>query len=415
MLEAPQTAAGGSDANRYTLKDKIRAIGPGIIIIGSFLGPGTITTATRTGASFGYSLLWTIVFSVLATIILQEMASRIGIISQKGLAEHITEFFEKNKFLKTLSIYFVGGAITLGGVAYMSGDLLGTSLGISQITGLPREAIAPFIGLLILFIINVGTVKWLEYILGALVATMVIIFVMTMFIVQPDLSEMAAGLVPSIPENGLLYCVALIGTTIVPYNLFIHCTNAKDKWNKPEHLTLSRWDITVSVIIGGIITMAVMVTAGTIMRGMEVNSVADLSVQLEPVLGSYANLVMSLGLFAAGLSSAIITPLGVSYVLSGLLGWQPNKTDKRFVFTNIAILVIGIIGATTGFNPLTVILMAQALNGVFLPVIVIAVVVIASLPKVLGENANSGLQKFLGAGIILVTAAIGIKSLASMF
>ena len=415
MLEVTQTAAGGSDANRYTLKDKIRAIGPGIIIIGSFLGPGTITTATRTGASFGYSLLWTIVFSVLATIILQEMASRIGIISQKGLAEHITEFFEKNKFLRTLSIFFVGGAITLGGIAYMSGDLLGTSLGISQITGLPREAIAPFIGLLILFIINVGTVKWLEYILGALVATMVIIFVMTMFIVQPDLSEMAAGLVPSIPENGLLYCVALIGTTIVPYNLFIHCTNAKDKWSKPEHLTLSRWDITVSVIIGGIITMAVMVTAGTIMRGMEVNSVADLSVQLEPVLGSYANLVMSLGLFAAGLSSAIITPLGVSYVLSGLLGWQPNKTDKRFVFTNIAILVIGIIGATTGFNPLTVILMAQALNGVFLPVIVIAVVVIASLPKVLGENANSGLQKFLGAGIILVTAAIGIKSLASMF
>ncbi len=109
---------------KYTLKDKLKAMGPGIIIVGSFLGPGTVTTATRTGATFGFSVLWAVIFSVIATIVLQEMSARLGIISQKGLAEHIVDIFEHNKFLKNLSILLVGGAITLGGIAYMSGDLI---------------------------------------------------------------------------------------------------------------------------------------------------------------------------------------------------------------------------------------------------------------------------------------------------
>src|SRR5665647_1310274 len=251
---------------KYTLKDKLKAMGPGIIIVGSFLGPGTVTTATRTGASFGYALLWTVLFSIVATIALQEMSARLGIITQKGLAEHIVEIVEEKPFLKNLSIWFVGGAITLGGIAYMSGDLLGTSLGISNLTGIPTNFVAPAIGIIILILINLGTIKWLEKILGVLVVTMMSVFVITMVIVKPDMAALAKGLIPTVPKGALMNCVALIGTTIVPYNLFSHCTNAKNKWNKPEDLVLSRWDTYVSITVGGIITAAVMITAATVMR-----------------------------------------------------------------------------------------------------------------------------------------------------
>jgi len=395
---------------KYTLKEKMKAMGPGIIIVGSFLGPGTVTTATRTGATFGFSVLWAVVFSVIATIILQEMSARLGIISQKGLAEHIVDIFEHNKFLKNLSILLVGGAITLGGIAYMSGDLIGTSLGISNLTGIPTNYIAPAIGVIILILLNVGTVKWLEKILGVLVLTMVTVFVITMVVVKPDLGEMAMGLVPTVPEGALMNVVALIGTTIVPYNLFIHCANARDNWKNPEDLVLSKWDTTVSIIIGGIITSAVLITAATVMRGMTVNSAADMALQLEPTLGRFANIFMSVGLFAAGFSSATITPLGVSYVLAGLLGWKQDKSDKRFFYTNVAILILGIIGSATGFNPLTIIILAQALNGIFLPLIVIFLVYITASKKVLGKYSNSKLANVLGVIISGITLVIGGRS-----
>lgn len=400
---------------KYTLKEKLKAMGPGIIVVGSFLGPGTITTATRTGASFGFALLWTVLFSVIATIVLQEMSARLGIITQKGLAEHITDIFGASPVLKIVSILFVGGAITLGGIAYMSGDLLGTSLGISNLTGIPTRVVAPFIGVIILIILNIGTVKWIEKILGVLVTAMVTIFVITMVIVKPDMGEMMRGLVPTIPNGALMNCVALIGTTIVPYNLFIHCTNAKAKWNKPEDLVLSNWGTTVPIIIGGVITAAVMITAATVMRGMTVTSAADMAIQLEPTLGSFSNIFMSLGLFAAGFSSAIITPLGVSYVLGGLLGWKLDKSDKRFFYTNIIILVLGILGSATGINPLTIIILAQALNGIFLPVIVVFLVLITSTHKVLGKYTNSAIAKIVGIAISLITIVIGGSSLLSVF
>lgn len=405
---------GNAVQEKYSFMDKLKAMGPGIIIVGSFLGPGTVTTATRTGASFGYALLWTVLFSVLATIVLQEMSARLGIITQKDLSTHITDIFEENPVLKKISIIFVGGAITLGGIAYMSGDLIGTSLGISNLTGIPTNIIAPMIGLIILVLLNVGTVKWLEKILGTLVALMVTVFVITMIVVKPDLGLMAAGLVPTIPEGALMNTVALIGTTIVPYNLFIHCTNAGKRWNKPGQLVLSKWDTTVSIIIGGIITSAVMITAATVMRGLPVNSAADMALQLEPTLGAFANIFMSMGLFAAGFSSAIITPLGVSYVLGGLLGWKLDKSDKRFFYTNVGILILGIIGSATGFNPLTIIILAQALNGVFLPVIVIFLVLITSTRKVLGKYTNNPFQIIVGIGISLITLVIGSSSVLSV-
>lgn len=400
--------------SKYSIKDKIKAMGPAVVIVGSFLGPGTVTTATRTGAGFGYGLLWTIVFSIIATIILQEMSARLGIITQKELSEHIVDIFEEKPMLKSIAILFVGGAITLGGIAYMSGDLIGTSLGVSNVTGIPTNYVAPIIGVIILFIINMGDVKWLEKILSVLVALMVFVFVVTMIVVKPDLGELVKGFVPVIPKGGLMNCIALIGTTIVPYNLFIHCSNAQKHWKTPEDLELSKWGTYVAITIGGIITASVMITAAAVMKGMPVNSAADMALQLEPTLGKYSNIFMSIGLFSAGLSSAIVTPLGVSYVLGGLLGWKLDKSDKRFLYTNIGILLLGIIGSATGINPLSIIIAAQALNGIFLPVIVIFLVYITCSEKVLGKYANSQIVKILGILISIITFILGTSSVLSV-
>lgn len=337
---------------KYTLKEKFMALGPGLLVVGSFIGPGTVTSSTRAGATYGYQLLWCVLFSVIAVIIMQGMAARLGIVTQKGIAENLIEDLKDRPVLRNFLVALVAAAILLGGVAYMSGDLTGTAIGISALTGIPTNIIAPIWGVCILFLnAHDNAIKWLEKLLTVCVSIMAFVFVVTMFVVKPNWAEVFGGLLPTVPAGAIMTCVSLIGTTVVPYNLFIHATSAHQTWKDPEEIPLSQFDVKVSMTIGGIITGAIMVTAGTVMRGMEVNSAIDMAAQLEPLLGDLAVPFLAIGLICAGISSAVITPLGVSYVFAGLFGWKLDKSDKRYFFTNIGIVVFGIIGASTASIP----------------------------------------------------------------
>lgn len=401
---------------QYTLKEKIMAMGPGLLVVGSFIGPGTVTSSTRAGANFGYQLLWCVAFSVIAVIVLQGMASRLGIVTQKGISENLIEELKGYPVLKNFMVFLVAAAILLGGVAYMSGDLTGTAVGISALTGIPTKIIAPLWGVCILFLnAQENAIKKLEGLLTICVSVMALVFVITMFVVKPNWGEVFSGLIPTVPSGAIMNCVALIGTTVVPYNLFIHATSSRQTWKDPDQIPLAEFDVKCSMIIGGIITAAIMVTSGAVMRGMEVNSAIDMAVQLEPLLGNLSVPFLATGLIAAGISSAVITPLGVSYVFAGLFGWELSKKDKRYFFTNIGIVVFGIIGAATGFNPLTIIMAAQAVNGVFLPVSVAVLVWLASKSSVMGQYKNKTHQIVLGAAVFVISLIIGVSSVMSLF
>ena len=207
---------------KYTLKEKIMAMGPGLLIVGSFIGPGTVTSSTRAGANFGYDLLWCVVFSVVAVIIMQGMSARLGIVTQKGIPENLLKELKDRPALKNFMVFLVAAAILLGGVAYMSGDLTGTALGLSALTGIPTKFIAIGWGICIL-ILNArdNAIKWLETLLGVCVSVMAAVFLITMFVVKPDWSAVFGGVIPSVPAGAIMTCVSLIGTTVVPYNLFI--------------------------------------------------------------------------------------------------------------------------------------------------------------------------------------------------
>ncbi len=397
---------------RYTFMDKVRAIGPAVVITGSFIGPGTVTTATRTGADFGYSLLWTVVFAIVATIILQTMAARLGVVTREGLSEAISKTF-KNPVLKYMSMGLVGIAIPIGCIAYMGGDLTGSAAGLSTITGISTQILGPIIGICILLLINYGPFALIEKVLMVLVATMAVVFVVSMFAVGPNWAEVASGLVPSIPSGGLFLVLGLIGTTIVPYNFFVHAVNARKAFKGPEELQLTTLDIVVAITVGGIITAAVLITAGTVIRGVSVESVATMSEALRPIMGDYAKYFLSVGLIAAGLSSAIVTPLGASYVLAGFFGWKYNKSDRRFFWTNMSILIFGILISATGLNPVLVIISAQVLNGIILPVAVIFLVVITSQTRFMGQYVNPKVSLVLGGIICLITLVLGATSFVS--
>lgn len=410
------------DAGRQGRRRPLRVrLGPALIISASFVGPGTVTTATVTGASYGFALLWAILFSVVATVLLQEMAARLGLVTRQGLGEALRVAFA-SPLLRDALVALVVAAIGVGGASYAGGDTTGTSLGLATLTGLPRRVVVVLVGATVLTLLATGTYKLLERLLAVLVAVMSAVFVATAIVMRPDPGSLLTGLlVPSIPDGAQLTALALVGTTVVPYNLFLHANLVQEKWSPDTGmqgaLAEARRDTAVSLPIGGLITIAIVTTAAAslFVKGIEAESAAAMADQLEPVLGPAAKYVFALGLFAAGLTSAIAGPLGAAYAIASTLGWSTHLSARRFQAIWAAIVVIGTVIAFTGTNPIAVILFAQAANGILLPVIAVFLLVVMNRRDLLGNHRNGPVANTFGSVIVLVVAALAVYQLGDVF
>lgn len=394
---------------------KLKTMGPAAIVTAAFIGPGTVTTASIAGANYGYALIWAMVFSVFATIILQEMAARLGIVTRKGLGEALREQFE-NPVAKMISIFLVVSAIGIGCAAYETGNILGGALGLQAVTGISMNIWGPLMGIGAFILLYTGSYKLVEKFLVGLVVAMSLIFITTAIIVRPDLSLIAQGLIPSVPEGSLLIVIALIGTTVVPYNLFLHASAVQERWKDASGIKESKTDILVSMILGGLITMAVIITASAAFfgTGIAITNAGDMAQQLEPLLGSWAKNIFAFGLFSAGLSSAVTAPLAAAYATSGALGWKKDMKDKKFRIIWMTVLAIGIIFSGLGLKPISAIIFAQVANGILLPIIAVFLLYIMNNKKRLKEHVNSKVSNVLGFIVVLVAIGLGLRSLLSV-
>ena len=395
------------------VKEVLKALGPGMIITASFIGPCTVTSMTRAGASFEYALLWAVVFSVITTIVLQEMVIRLSLVTREGLGEAITELFN-HKVGRLLTVWISLVAVTLGCAAYISGDLLGTTLGVSYMLGVPEQYVAPIFGLIILTIGLMGSYKVIERLMIVLLVIMGGTFVTAMFAVKPDWGEVAKGaLIPSIPSGSIIMVIALIGTTVVPYNFFLHSTSVFERFGTMDKLKLARWDTVISIVIGGIISGAIMIVAGTVIGGTSVDSILDMADPLEPILGNAAPYFISIGLFAAGFSSALASPMGAAATIGSFFRWKGGIANKKFKIVFTIIIVIGITTSLLGFESLEIIMLAQALNGMILPIISILMLIIVNKKSLLKNHTNGLLLNIIGFIVVAIVTALGFYSMYS--
>ena len=274
---------------------------------------------------------------------------------------------------------------------------------------------------MIVVLLLTGSYKVIEKFMTALVIILALIFLITAVAVKPDLGAMLKGIfVPGLPDGSVLTAIALIGTTVVPYNVFLHSNLVQEKWgDEPGKLSLkkARVDNIVSISIGGLITLAIVATAASTLfaQGIAAESAAELAEPLRPVLGDFAPWALAIGLFAAGLTSAIAGPLGAAYAISGVLGWSSDLKDNKFRAIYLAVVLIGLVIAVTGVNPIQVIVLAQAANGILLPVVAFFLLYTMNNKKLLGDNANGVASNILGGFIFLVTVVLGGYSLYSLF
>jgi manganese transport protein len=404
------------------IKNWFKNIGPGTLIAAAFIGPGTVTICTIAGVNFGFNLLWAMLLSIFATIILQEMAARLGVISQKGLSEVIREEI-KTPFLKQFVTLLILAAIVIGNASYEAGNISGGVLGLETVLGETYIDIGSFslnlvsvlVGVVAFILLYIGNYKLLEKVLITLVLIMSISFVLTAIITRPNLIEVFKGaLVPSLPEKSLLTIIGLIGTTVVPYNLFLHAALVKERWHKKEDLPLVKRDTIISIILGGLVSMAIIISAAGIQTATITNA-SDLAKGLAPLYGEFSKYFLSLGLFAAGITSAITAPLAAAYVAKGCLGWEVGLKSKQFRFVWIVVLLLGVVFSSLGIKPIEIIKFAQVANGMLLPIIAGVLLWIMNKKSVLGKFINSKTQNILGLIIVIATIFLGLKGILKVF
>lgn len=402
--------------------------GPSTLVAAAFIGPGTLTVCSIAGAKTGYQLLWVLVLSIVATICLQEMAARLGLISKQGLGEAIRSQL-KNPVLRFIGILLTILAIVVGNGAYEAGNISGAVLGLEAALGAPQMAfhdtflavphLYPLLISAIAFtLLFFGNFKWIQNGLVVLVLLMSLVFLVSAIALKPDLGQLLKGLIiPKMPAGQLLTIVGLLGTTVVPYNLFLQASAVGEKWNKAEDLPSLRIENAVAILIGGLISLCIVITSAAAFYGTAdfIAKPTYITSQLEPILGAWSKYFLAMGFFAAGISSAITAPLAAAYTLNGLLNWKEDLKGWRFRLVWILILVLGTIFAPTGYSPIYIIQLAQFTNGLLLPLVAIFLLYIVNQGGLMGKYTNSVFQNVLGFIVVLVTLVLGIKSLITLF
>jgi manganese transport protein len=371
------------------------------VISAAFIGPGTVTSCSLAGSSYGLTLLWALTFSTFGTILLQEAAARITIASGRSLGEIVTQTYG----LRTLTVpALLFGAVALGCAAYQAGNILGAVSGLALLTSLSTTTLTLLIGLVCSALLWIGSTRLIANFLGLIVFLMGVAFAYVAVGTAPDAAKLASSLVvPRIPDGSLVLVIGLIGTTIVPYNLFLGSGIGQG-----QSLSEMRWGIGLAVLIGGLISMAILM-AGTLVTGTF--SFQNVSETLSNRVGPWAGSLFAFGLFAAGFTSALTAPLAAAVTAKSLLGWSETGWPYRAVW--LSVMAVGLGFGLLGVKPVPVIVLAQAANGLLLPVV--TVFLLLAVNKLPVAYRNSLWQNLAMGLVVAVTAFLGLRNLWLVF
>jgi manganese transport protein len=372
------------------------------VIAAAFVGPGTVTTCAAAGSRFGLTLLWALSFSVVACFLLQEAAARVTLFAGKDLGEALRSRYPHG--LKGMSVLvLVVGAIIVGCAAYEAGNIVGAVAGISLLTSWPNWITTAALSLLAVLALWNRPPRTVARILSVLVALMGVAFLWTAVALHPPVTDLLRGaFVPTRPGGSGLLVLALVGTTVVPYNLFLGSGIAAG-----QDAGEMRFGLAVAIGVGGLISMGILVAGMTVAGEFNFPALADVLAQR---LGLWARVLFAIGLAAAGLSSAITAPLAAAVTARGLFSrpggqrWTPR--DGRFRMTWLSVVLVGLGFGLSGVKPVPVILLAQALNGILLPVAAIFLLLTVNDRRLLGDDGVNSAAANLALGVVVLVSVL---------
>ncbi|MEL7251880.1 MAG: Nramp family divalent metal transporter [Bacteroidota bacterium] len=383
------------------MSSRLRSVLFWSILAAAFIGPGTVTTASKAGSNFGLGLLWALLFSIIATLVLQEAAARLTL----GTGLPLGKIIGRDAKGQTLGwILFV--AIALGCGAYQAGNLLGALAGL-QLLGDYSKWWLLLLGGVATLLLWSGNTKIITRSLAFIVALMGIVFCWVALGTKTTTSDWMNGLTPVIDDSSALLVIGLIGTTIVPYNLFL-----ASGLSKGQNLKEMRFGLLAAILIGGVITLAIIVSGTNVVGEF---SFANLGTALDDRLAGKGKLLLGVGLFSAGLSSAITAPLAAAIAGQSLVGYQQKKWANNGLYFRLSwgvVLLAGLFFGLTDIQPIPAIIVAQAINGVILPLAAVALLLAVNNHNIMPEGfRNPAWLNILGIIIVAITVFLGLHNI----
>lgn len=388
----------------------LAAMGPGIVTAMAGNDAGGISTYSTVGAKFGYMTLWIIPIMCVLLIVVQTTATRMGAVTGKGFSALIRESFGIR--LTALAML----ALLVGNVATTFSEFAGVASGM-EMFGVPRWISVPVAAAAVWGLIVGGSYKRVQNIFLAL-SCVFVTYVVAAFLAQPDWNEtFSHTLVPAASSDlsFLSLTVAMVGTTIAPWMMFFTQSNVVEKGVRVRDLPYQRIDAVTGAVVGCIVAWFIIVTTGTVLfpQGIEVESAEAAAAALEPFAGEYAKALFAIGLVAASLLAACVLPLTTAFVICEAFGWEAGvsftwKEAPLFkgIFTFV-IFVSAVVILIPNIDLMGIMLTAQFVNGVILPVLLVFMAIICIDKHVMGKYTVGKVTRAL---LYFTIVVVGILS-----
>jgi len=402
---------------RVVLAWFLAVVGPGVIT--GFAGneAGGVTTYSSVGALFGFSLLWLLLIASIGLGVIQEMCSRMGLVTGQGLSDLIRERFGVRWTVLAMIVLIIANGTNV--VAEFAGIAASVEL-----LGVPRIVSVPIATLAVWSLVVFFSYRFVERVLFVLVLAF-LAYPISVFILRPDWPVVMSGFIPSIPTSpsALVFALALVGTTITPYLLFYMQASVVDKGVDRQSTAYARVDVFLGAALAGLFAFFIIVVTGTVLHpaGIQVTSAEAAAQALVPLAGARAGLLFAVGLCGASLLGAVVMPLSTSYAICEAFGWE-SGISKNFreapVFMSLFTLLL-VLGAVVvlipGISLIPLIISAQIANGVLLPIVLVFILRLAADRRLMGDAANGRLATVLGWGIAGIAGSLSIAYLVASF
>ena len=390
----------------------LAVLGPGIITANVDNDAGGIATYSIAGATYGYKLLWMLVLVTIALVMVQEMSARLGVVTGRGLADLIRES------MGVRVTAFVIGVLLVANLANTVSEFAGVAASV-EIFGVSKYISVPLVALGVWLLIVKGNYKSVERIF-LVASALYLSYVASGLLVNPPWGQvLRAAVTPSFSlEAGYVTLfITVIGTTIAPWMQFYQQSAIADKGLKPTDMNYERIDVIVGSLFTDVVAAFIMIAcAATIFaRGLQIETAQDAAVALGPLAGAFAEQLFALGLLNASIFSAAILPLSTAYVVCEAFGWESgvNRTWKEapvFFWTYTAIIVIGAGIILLPIKSLIdAMIQSQTLNGVLLPVILVAMLKLINDRRIMGDYVNGRLFNLFSwatVGVLILLTVI---------
>ncbi len=402
-LDPVPTNTGTTLGTPFRLRDQLKFLGPAFIVSVAYFDPGNFATNISGGSMFNYSLLWVVLWSNLMAIFLQIMSAKLGIATEKNLAEMCREVFS----VRTNWIFYI--IATLAAMATTMAEFIGGVLGFYLLFGISMHhalILTVCVTFFIVYLQKYGQ-RLVEIVITLFVAIVCVSYLLELFLAKPDWPQVAFHtLVPSIPNGqAVLIAVGMLGATVMPHVIYLHsqlvqCRNCDlTLEEKKRHLKMEKVDVFVAMNIAFVVNAAMVIVSASVFfsRGIEVDSIEAAHRSLEPLLGALSSGAFGAALLASGFSSASVGAMAGETIMDGFVHFKLSLMLRRFLT-----MLPGIVVILMGVNPMKALIMSQVCLSFVLPAAILSMLVITSRKDLMGEFVNKPLTKMIGGMIAAV-------------